>query len=333
MKYPFKLSKTNLIYSAVVICLMSLIKVFTFGPINDGFDRGYLIGDIIGILFITFLIPILFALFIWFVRRRQAWAGTTTFNIVLSVVVGLSGLAKLGKMSQIQRDPINKMSKAVSDYKNSVSNVENISEIDSSYRVMSSDVHDAVDKMIEESTGEDKVVYKTFKHFLRITNNINLEWTNAVDQFSNERILDLTQFDDKSEYEYQKKIVKRYIDKSNVYKNFMENRIEIFESEAIHIDKNNEVYRGMLRGMVRKDSLQRPIVLPFIQYHILYGEEMYSLLELLEVEHDNWSYNIEDSTVVFQDSVSQEKYDYLLFDLYNYESTLISLSDSVMKVM
>ena len=48
MKYPFKLSKPNIIYASIVGIIIIFLNIKTFGL--DGYVFGYSFGSIIGII-------------------------------------------------------------------------------------------------------------------------------------------------------------------------------------------------------------------------------------------------------------------------------------------
>lgn len=93
MKHPFKLSKTNLIYMAVVAIIISLHQILT-----AGFDA-VVLGQVFGVLLILFTIPFLGAFLFWFISGRKASAGTSVFNIILSLLILLWILQMAEKLS------------------------------------------------------------------------------------------------------------------------------------------------------------------------------------------------------------------------------------------
>ncbi|MEJ6791601.1 MAG: hypothetical protein QNK89_02380 [Lacinutrix sp.] len=93
MKHPFKLSKTNIIYGLIV----SFISVFLNTKIRgfNSFSIGYSIGTILTVI----AFPTLFALLFWYILGRKENGGTTTFNVVLSILL-LSTLGQIGRLSK-----------------------------------------------------------------------------------------------------------------------------------------------------------------------------------------------------------------------------------------
>ena len=94
MKHPFKLSKSNIIYAAIVAVIVIILNLRIYG--FDAYAIGMSFGSIFGIVLIATLLAFLF----WFMLGRKEKGGTTTFNIVLTLML-LGSLSEFGQIARI----------------------------------------------------------------------------------------------------------------------------------------------------------------------------------------------------------------------------------------
>lgn len=322
MKYPFKLSKSNIIYAVIVSIIIVLFNIRIYG--FDGYAVGYSLGSIIGII----LVPTLVALLFWFLLGRKEKGGTTTFNIVLTLMV-LGSISEFGQMVEDRRKPVENLQKAVFEYKENT--LANPDSVESNYFELSKNVNIAIDDLIKTSVGEEKKVYLTLKNYLKKSDSVNVKWNNSYQAFMEPRILDFTKLNDAEEYEYQKTVVQDYIDDSENFKAFVYNRVDYLKTQTKHIDSNNKAFKGFMKGLTNKDSIQKPIFIPYINAHIEYGKNIKGILELLELENGRWKHD--NGIVTFQDAKSQVAFEMLLNNAIQHEETVNELSDKLVGIM
>ena len=98
-----------------------------------------------------------------------------------------------------------------------------------------------------------------------------------------------------------------------------------------YVDKNNKVFIGFMEGLTNKDSIQKPIFIPYINAHIEYGKGIYEIIELLEQDNGKWKY--ENGVMIFQNPENQKYYEELLGKTIHYEEIVNELSDKLVEIM
>lgn len=320
MKYPFKLSKTNFIYAVIVAVIIVFInfRIYDFDVYTFGMSLGIIIG--------TMLMPTLIALLFWFILGRKQNGGTTTFNIVLTLML-FGSINELTQIAKVKQKPIEELQKAVSEYKESA--IANPDDTGSSYSELSSTVKNSIEDLIKSSTGEERKVWLALKRFFKKSDSKNKEWNNAYNAFSDPRILDFNRLNNSKEFEFQKQTIQEYINQSNDFKSFIENRLDHLKEQTKNINKENKAYKGFLKGFTKKDSIQKPIFFPYINAHIEYGKKIKQIVELLEKEQGKWSYDNETETLLFKNSKSQFTYEELLNEALSNEEIVNELFDKL----
>jgi len=324
MKYPFKPSKANIIYASIVALIIIFLNIRIYG--FDAYTFGMSLGSIIGII----LIPTLVALLFWFILGRKQKGGTTTFNIVLTLML-LGSISEFGQIIQERQEPIDDLQKAVSEYKEST--LANPDSTDSNYSELSTNVKKSIDDLIKSSVGEERKVWLALKDYFKKSDSTNIEWNKAYNAFADPRILDFDELKNSKEFKFQKQVIQEYINQSKNFKSFVENRVDYLKERTKKIDKGNKAYKGFLKGLTKKDSIQKPIFFPYINAHIGYGQEIKQIVELLEKEQGKWNYDNETETLEFENSEAQTTYENILNNAISNEEIVNELSDKLVEIM
>jgi hypothetical protein len=322
MKHPFKLSRSNIVYALITTFIIIFFNIRIYG-----FDT-YAIGLGIGSSFGIVLIPLLLALLFWFILGKKEKGGTTSFNIVLTLML-LGSISEFGQIAKERQKPINNLKKAVSKYKENT--LANPDTADLHYTELSTDIKSSIDDLLKTSVGEERKVWLALKKFFKKSDSTNIEWNKAYNAFAAPRILDFNKLNNSKEFEFQKKTTQEYIKQSKHFKLFVENRVEYLKKIAKSIDKSNKVYKGFEKGFTKKDSVQKPIFVPYINAHIEYGKGIKQIIELLEKEEGKWSY--ENDTLIFENSETQIIYEKILNNAISNEGIVNELSDKLVKIM
>jgi len=324
MKHPFKPSKTNIIFASIVTVIIVFFNIRIYG--FDAYTFGMSLGSIIGII----LFPTLLALLFWFILGKKEKGGTTTFNVVLTLML-LGSISEFGQIIKDRQQPIDDLQKAVSEYKENT--LANPDSTDSNYNELSSNVKSSIDDLIKSSVGEERKVWLALKDFFRKSDSTNIEWNKAYNAFAEPRILDFNRLNDKEEFEFQKQTVQEYINQSGYFKSFVEKRVKYLKEQTNRIDKSNKAYKGFMKGLTKKDSIQKPIFMPYINAHIEYGQGIKKIIELLENEQGKWNYDNETETIIFENPETQTTYENILNKAISNEEIVDELSDKLVEIM
>ncbi|MEJ6791600.1 MAG: hypothetical protein QNK89_02375 [Lacinutrix sp.] len=98
-----------------------------------------------------------------------------------------------------------------------------------------------------------------------------------------------------------------------------------------NIDKNNNAYKGFIKGLTTKDAIQTPVFITYIDAHINYGENINGILELLETDNGNWEYDGE--SIIFNSLNSENKYNTLFNNAIENEYIINKLTKELVEIM
>ncbi|WP_339833908.1 hypothetical protein [uncultured Flavobacterium sp.] len=322
MKHPFKLSKVNLFYASIASVIIIFLNIRIYG--FDAYTFGLAFGTIFTMIGFTVLIALLF----WYLLGKKENGGTTTFNVLLTIML-LGTISEFSQKINDRQKPLNSMKEAVKEYKQNA--LANPDAIDSNYGELSSNVKSSIKDLIKTTTGEEQQVYLALQEFFNKSDSVNVAWSNAYNAFAVPRILDYNLLATKKEFDFQKIIIQEYIDQSINYKTFVDNRVEFLKTKTQHINKNHKAYIGFTKGFTKKDAIQKPVFSPYINAHIEYGQELKKMLEILEQEKGKWTY--ENETITFDNSKSENNYQSHLNKAIKNEKIVDSLYSKLIEVM
>lgn len=302
MKYPYKPTITNLIFTTIVIIIIAVINVRIYGV------ESFTFGMIIGTIFITLLVSFLLAILVWFMRGKKHKGGSITFNVVL-VIFFLGSLSEFGNIIEDRQEPIEEIKSALTEYKKSTK--ENQSTDDEDVNKLSNNIQGSLDKLIKTSVGNERKLYIIVQEYYRKMDSINSKWNSAHAEFMSPEILDFHSIESEKNYNYQIDVINRYIEQSKVYKAFFKNRSNYLNKRIKILDTDSKAILGFKRGFAKKDSIQQPIFQEYINGHISYGQNLKDIIELLRRNDGDWK--MVDEEIVIQDPKNQEKYDRILY--------------------
>jgi hypothetical protein len=320
-KIGFKLSKVNWIFVLIVIGISSIIYLLRNGI--NGFSIGYLFGSII----ILMIIPLFFAFIVWLIKGKKPYAGTYTFNIVL-IVMCFGMVKEIAAISNEKKDSVDAITKSASEYRDKISNEEDGIK---AYQEHIANVEDEISKMIRNSTGNEQEVYKNLQKFNSINSTVMIDWQKSVDSVAQPRILDYSLLNNQPEFKYQIEVLKYYKNQSEFYKNHFENRKLLFTELNKNIPKGNQTLKGVMTGIINKDSIQKPIFEPYIKSHIDYSDNLIEIVEFLKANQSKWDYKNDE--LKFSTAELENKYLALINRIVEDENRINELTDKLIKVM
>lgn len=322
MKYPYKLTKANLIYFSIIGGVFLLFKLLTSRLDPES------LGEITGGIVMFFIFPYFMGSIFWYALGRKEHGGTTTFNVILTLLV-ISQFNMILLESSKKRETFDNIKSSLDEYKS-----EAIEESDTSYQAYNkfrNSMEENIDDLIKQTTSSDeKKVLLVLKKFINSSDTINNKWLNSHHEISKESFFDFTILNDKEELENQIMIVNRYINISKEYKSFFNVRLINLENEIKNLEINNDFVKGVLKGIRKKDALQRPIFNPYIECHIKYGEKMKETLYLLR--SNKWSPS-EEEIVSFKNPNIQIEFKEIIDKLTELEYQVNDLQVKLIEVM
>jgi len=320
-KHPFKLSKVNWIFGLMVIA----ISAFIF--LRDDGINAYSLGTLFGRILFTGIVPLVVALVVWLIRNRKEYTGTHTFNIVLALLC--FGMVKeIGAISNDKTQSVNEINKSASEFKEKINNEE---DAISAFEEHSNNVDEGIAKMIRTSTGNEQKVYQNLQKFTSINSSVMIDWQKAYDSVMEPRILNYSLLNNQKEFDYQIDVLENYIEQSEEYKNYFENRKSLIEDLNKDIPTGNQTLIGIMKGIDNKDSIQKPIFRPFIDSHINYGNNLTEIIKFLNVNSGKWEY--QNDELIFENSELEKKYSEIIQKIAENENQINKLGEKLIEVM
>lgn len=320
-KHPFKLSKVNWIFALIVIAISTFI--FLRG---DGINA-YSIGTLIGRILFMGIVPLIIALAVWFIRNRKYYAGTHTFNIVLTLLC-LGMLSEIGAMSKERDASVEKITTSASDYKEKINNEEDAT---AAFEEHSSNVNEGISKMINNSSGNEQKVFIKLQEFSRINQKVMLDWQKSYDSVMRPRILDYSVLNTPDEFEYQTNVIKHYLENTRLYRGHFNNRKTILKQLFSGIPSENKTLIGVMTGINQKDSVQMPVVIPYADNHISYGNNLIKMLEFLKNSSREWEY--QNNELIFESTEKEEIYLSIIEKIGQNETEINDLAEKLIEVL
>lgn len=323
MKHPFKLSKTNIVYVAIVGLFYIIVAIIR------STDFFYAIGELFGTFIVLFLFPLLLALGVWWVTGTKNKGGTTTFNVVLTI-------ALMGQYGNFIRKV--EQNRSIDEFYQSKDQLKQIMlqndslDLSEHFNTYSKNVSQSLDKFIEASQGSEKEAFMVLQGFVRQTDSVNTIWVKTLDEISAPRILDFSLLDNDSEFAYQLELLDDYLEQAYMYESFFANRLSDLQKKLQPLlDDGNRTAKSMLKGARKKIELQSPVFKPFIKSHQKYAEGLTQLVQILQAENGKWA-EIE-GEIKLENQAVQRKFDTLVVEISELETKINGLHDELIEVM
>lgn len=299
MKQKFTLSKSNKIYFGVV-AVISLVLFLVFASKASYQVGGEQIGELTGRLIGFLIFPSLFSWIVWRLSGRKENGGSLTFNIFLTLIV-LGQVGQFGNKLQ-QSQQLQEIQEQKEEFKKKVSNTDDPGEWDAAYEEYVDSIQDGFSKLSAASTGQEKQFFRIMHDYVSEFQSTEQNWIESYDAVMSPRILDFSVLNDDEEFNYQINILIRYVEETKVYNEAMVNKMPILKKRLSVLGEKNEYAVGAIKGASNIHNLQMPIFEPLIQAHIEYGSNMIQVLELLQKNKNEWSYE-NDEMLIYSDDV------------------------------
>ncbi len=85
-----------------------------------------------------------------------------------------------------------------------------------------------------------------------------------------------------------------------------------------------------MKGVYKKDSIQKPIFIPYIDAHIKYGENMRTLVELLERDNGKWLFI--DDELTFEKTESSNSFNEYILKIGENETMINEYYDKLISI-
>ena len=131
------------------------------------------------------------------------------------------------------------------------------------------------------------------------------------------------------EIKNQLELTQAYLENSKLYLNYFNGLKEQLSIRFVSLDQNHPIVKGGIQGIKQAYKKNEPIVIPLINTHLQYGEQLTELLNLFGDNRDFWGY--EDSELVFYDAAFRNEVSVLYISLEESEGKINTLSDQLIQ--
>jgi hypothetical protein len=323
MESKFKLSSFNKKFIGVA----ALIFLLLFVVFSD--KAPYQIGVLIGRLMVLFLLPTLFAWIVWRFTGRKKKAASITFNIVLSLIL-LGQIGQFGNRQQ-QTQTVRELQEIKAEFKKEVTNSDDPAVVSAAFDKFSDSAIEGINELSETSSGDEKEFFKIMGEFASESQLMVQGWHTANNKVQSPRILDYSLLTSDGEFDYQRSILKEYIEKTVMYNEFFENLIPNIKARLSVLGEDNSYTKGAVDAATEKYFKQKPIFEPLMQTHIEYGNNLIQILDFLQKNEDEWAYE-NDELLLNSDELLSE-YNKMAIVLESNIETINTLSNQLVNQM
>jgi hypothetical protein len=293
----FKLSFVNKLYLAAVIVVY--IAVF----IATGQKTAYHYGELTGRILSTLLLPLLFAWIFWRVSGKRRLVGNATFAIVLSLTV----LGQFAQFAQQARESqvIQSLKQKQEDFKQAIADKDDAAALSQAYEEYADSVASEFTRLSESSTGAERQLYTIMCEFMRDSRALAQRWQDSFDAVAAPRILDYSLLNSDDEFDYQRNVIRRYIEETTSYREYAVNMVADLEKRLSVLGEGNQQAKDVLAGASDKQASQWPIFDPLMRAHLEYGNNMIEILDLLQAHSHAWSYKNDELAIDSDDLLTK----------------------------
>ncbi|WP_196887398.1 hypothetical protein [Aureivirga sp. CE67] len=324
MKAPFRLSVLNIIFLCITALLVFILQILITG-INE-FHLGFAFGSVIGVL----ITPTLIAFIVWLIRKREKYAGTYTFNVILLLML----LGNLSDFIQSFAIPTPKSDESViemvKDFNDSYNN-EDFSVVEG-YEKLTSNVNNSLEESIKKSTGKEKEILLINYEFLKFSELQTSTWLKTITRLEEPNILDLKVLMKTKDYKERKEVFNEVRIAAINYHEFINNRERILNELTKDIDRSHEAYKMFRAGFDRQVKKQEEYVDAYIKAYISYTENLVSLMDFLEKEDGKWMIE-ESGNIKFENDKLQDSCYEIIIKATQDEVNIADLSEKLWNSM
>lgn len=319
----YKLSKSNRIYFGVVAIITILLFIF-YGSYTP-----YQFGRTTGAVLFYLLIPMFFGWLNWKMSKRKKNSGSGVFNFFLTLLI-------FGQMLQfVERLEKNKNMMEVerqrSKFIESLKTEEDPDKVNENYNNFINSMKTELDTLSQSSSGTEKMFFKVMEEFVNETQMIVNIWQESFDAVQEPRIFDFSVMNNKGEIVSQQGILNTYIKSSEDLLDNFNNMVSRVKIKLSKLDQNNRYVKGGIADIQLEYDKSAHVYIPLITNHIEYGNNMFSILELLQLNPHQWKYK--NNELLFENLEIQSAYNEIFSKLEVNESMINQLTDELATVL
>lgn len=336
-EHPFRLSKVNKIFFALIFITYIVIAVIMIQRIRSNTNADFhpilvkttskFIAETIVVLPIFFIGSYSLAWCVWRYRGKKKNGGTDAFTIVLVLLFLSIVEQQITKYNQQMH--LYQLNQEDKQFKNEIVTIEDPILFNKTFR-------EATDSKIEHykilSNSNDPVVRALYKFLVTITKedqNITLDWNLAFSQVQSPRILDFSVLNKDQEFDYQRNVLKTYINRTENYKNYVINKLPRLEKVLQGLDSTDPKVIETRKSVYESFNSKGKNTIPLLDEYIDYGNNILKIIELLQKNQGEW--RLENNEMKFENADIEDEIYTLLDSLEFNEITINELAAKLLE--
>jgi len=297
MKAKFKLTKSSKIYLWIILFLLTLIGLLALSI--DTNNIAYKLGNIIGRILSYFIVPYAIAWFVWIITGKKENGGNLMFKLILTLMILTSFSNSINRENNYPES----IEVSNSKLKKSILNGESDKSIDSNFDDYQKELFLSITPKLRE---ENKEALKFVKLYMEGQFKAKKIWVKSFKSILDSRVLDYSLLNNPKEYSYQKSIIKKYIKDSKIYKDKVlttRNELKMMLNEN-NVNLNTKFMKDLVKSLDQAELKKRVKREKVLNEYIKYGNALFNLLEFLEKNQKDWSYE-NDELIINNDKLSK----------------------------
>jgi hypothetical protein len=324
-QHPFSLSPVNVVL--FVVAAIYAIVASMYGGEMTAFKLGQATGKI----FVLALIPILAGVIAWRCSGRKWRGGSIACSVTLVVVLLLDVMGSIVPPvdGPSAREILDGIEAKRDQVRRKAAESDDPREIRKAGEEYLDSLRRGIDRWLEADTGLSKEASEVIVAWINETAVIGGAWSESFVSVESERVLDYSILTSDAEFERQRGVVHTYILKTIAYNELYENSGPDLKKRLAAVEGgDSDSVREFVEGVMESRLRAKPIMTPLMTAHIEYGRQMIEVLNLLQHNKDQWTY--QNDKLLFADAAVETRFAELGAAMLQNEETINTLSQKIL---
>lgn len=319
----FKLSRTNL------VLLFLLITFHVLGYVLSPTKSAYALGVMVGGVTVALLIPSVLALLTWRLSGRKPRAGNLVFG-VLAMLMLVSAIGQRVKPPHARDQVLQEMEAQTVDAKRAIAAAETPEDVDASVQEFVGAVNASMQKMIAETSGDERQMYIRLNAHMQESQAEMLKWREALAAFQDPKVFNFSVLAVEDDWERQRGVLSAYFDASEAFHAYF---LEVPDRLKKRMEGLPEkVTKGAVSGAIESHERQKPHFVPLMNAHKTYAKRMLGVMDFMQEATGGWETSESGKILFTQDGLLAE-FDVLMGKIAEDEATIGQLEAALQQVL
>lgn len=268
-----------------------------------------------GSIFALVFVPALLSFIVWAIARNKT-ATTITFN----ALVALLSIGNLATMilpnhplnflaKKDQRETVLQMEQDKKLLRNRLGSTDDPDKAREALEEYNSNLQKSLGKMAQSHTGKQRQALEILQIFASENNQLIKKWQDSFEGAKELLSMDYSQIKNNGEFSRRKQIAKTYISETRAYLKLFNETVPKLTQRLAPLGSDERFIKEMLEGARQKNQSQKRPFEAAMNEHIVMGNTLLEMLDLLEKNQSAWS--LKDGQLEISDDNTLDKYNKL----------------------